>query len=76
MSTPYEWLYDSYAKDTLDRIKKSGDSAVEELVRELDLTQEERYHMRETLEYLQLGWGAEVFALGLQLGMRLMLPEA
>lgn len=75
MGTTYEWLYDNYAKNTLEKLDQSGRKAIEELSRELDLTEHERFLVREKLEGLRLNWGAEVFALGLQLGMRLTLPE-
>lgn len=74
MNDTYEWLYSHYAKLQLEKSRKFADEATEKLAQTLDLSDNGKYELKELLEELRFNWGLEVFAIGLQLGLRLVLP--
>ena len=41
----------------------------------MNLSTEERIRLSDTVTALRLRWGAEVFAMGIQLGARLAVPQ-
>ena len=41
----------------------------------MNLSTEERIRLSDTVVALHLHWGAEVFAMGIQLGARLAVPQ-
>ncbi|MCI9316732.1 MAG: hypothetical protein HFF67_01700 [Oscillospiraceae bacterium] len=74
MNTTYEWLYDNYAEPLLKEIYGSEEKELEELSRELGLTDSGRVQLIDHLTTIRLRWGTEGFALGVQLGVRLTAP--
>ena len=75
MNNTYEWLYDSYALPLMQKITASQDEAVEELVKTLSISEENRISFYDAITNMRLNWGGEVFALGLQFGLRLVHPS-
>lgn len=73
MSTTYEWLYDNYAEPLLKEIRSSEQKELEQLAQSLELDARGRVQLADRLTNMRLRWGAEVFALGLQLGLRLTI---
>lgn len=71
MSETYEWLYDNYAKDLLEQIAAGEKRLIEGTLRPMALTDGQKVELYDLLMDLRLRSGAEVFALGLQLGVRL-----
>lgn len=71
MSETYEWLYDNYAKDLLEQIAAGEKQLIEGTLRPLSLTDDQKLVLHDLLTDLRLRAGVEVFALGLQLGVRL-----
>lgn len=74
MNTTYEWLHENYARKHLQKAHQSAEQAIEELAQSLKLSEDEKYRIEETLNGLLFSWGVEIFAIALQLGMRLVLP--
>jgi hypothetical protein len=75
MPTTYEWLFEKYVSPRVKEIGEMGDQTAEALINRLKLTDEERMAVWDTLGVLRYQWGMEVFALGLQLGVRLTAPS-
>ncbi len=75
MPTTYEWLFEKYVSPRVKEIAEMGDQTAEALINRLKLTDEERMAVWDTLGVLRYQWGMEVFALGLQLGVRLTAPS-
>ena len=75
MPTTYEWLFEKYVSPRAKEIAEMGDQTAEALINRLKLTDEERMAVWDTLGVLRYQWGMEVFALGLQLGVRLTAPS-
>ena len=75
MPTTYEWLFEKYVSPRGKEIGEMGDQTAEALINRLKLTDEERMAVWDTLGVLRYQWGMEVFALGLQLGVRLTAPS-
>ena len=75
MPTTYEWLFEKYVSPRVKEIGEMGDQTAEALINRLKLTDEERRAVWDTLGVLRYQWGMEVFALGLQLGVRLTAPS-
>ena len=71
MSETYEWLYDNYAKDLLEQIAAGEKRLIDRTLRPLSLTDDQKLVLHDLLTDLRLRAGVEVFALGLQLGVRL-----
>ena len=65
--TTHQWLYDHYAKSLLTR----HIAQEEALIDPLSLTDDQKLVLHDLLTDLRLRAGVEVFALGLQLGVRL-----
>lgn len=72
MNTTYEWLYDNYAEPQLNEIFANEEKNLKELIEKMNLSTEERIRLSDTVVALRLHWGAEVFALGVQMGARLV----
>ena len=64
-----------YVSPRVKEIGEMGDQTAEALINRLKLTDEERMAVWDTLGVLRYQWGMEVFALGLQLGVRLTAPS-
>ena len=75
MNTTYEWLYDNYAEPQLNEIFANEEKTLKELIEKMNLSTEERIRLSDTVSALRLRWGAEVFAMGIQLGARLAVPQ-
>ncbi len=75
MPTTYEWLFEKFVSPRVKEIGEMGDQTAEALINRLKLTDEERMAVWDTLGVLRYQWGMEVFALGLQLGVRLTAPS-
>ena len=75
MPTTYEWLFEKFVSPRVKEIAEMGDQTAEALINRLKLTDEERMAVWDTLGVLRYQWGMEVFALGLQLGVRLTAPS-
>ncbi len=75
MPTTYEWLFEKYVSPRVKEIGEMGDQTAEALINRLKLTDEERMAVWDTLGVLRYQWGMEVFALGLQLGVRVTAPS-
>ncbi len=75
MPTTYEWLFEKYVSPRVKEIAEMGDQTAEALINRLKLTDEERMAVWDTLGVLRYQWGMEVFALGLQLGVRVTAPS-
>ena len=75
MPTSYEWLFEKYVSPRVKEIGEMGDQTAEALINRLKLTDEERMAVWDTLGVLRYQWGMEVFALGLQLGVRVTAPS-
>ena len=75
MPTTYEWLFEKYVSPRVKEIAEMGDQTAEALINRLKLTDEERMAVWDTLGVLRYQWGMEVFALGLQVGVRLTAPS-
>ena len=75
MPTTYEWLFEKYVSPRVKEVAEMGDQTAEALINRLKLTDEERMAVWDTLGVLRYQWGMEVFALGLQLGVRLTAPS-
>ena len=75
MTDTYEWLYDNYAAPLIQQIAKSQDAAEKQLAEALSLTQDGTILLSDAMTSLRLHWGGEIFALGLQLGIRLAHPD-
>lgn len=74
MNTTYEWLYDHYAEPLLKEVNERERKEVDLLIEELALERGGQVELADHLSNIRLRWGAEVFALGLQLGVRLTAP--
>lgn len=74
MSSTYEWLYNKYATPELQELLDIQHEQLKDLIRKLHLTRKERVYLVDHVTEFQVRWGAEVFALGLQLGVRLTAP--
>ena len=72
MNSTYEWLYDNYAEPQLNEIFANEEKTLKELIEKMNLSTEERIRLSDTIVALRLHWGAEVFALGVQMGARLV----
>lgn len=75
MPTTYEWLFEKFVSPRVKEIEEQGDQTVEALMDGLKLTDRERTAVWDTVGVLRYQWGMEVFALGLQLGVRLTAPS-
>lgn len=75
MPTTYEWLFEKFVSPRVKEIGEMGDQTAEALINRLKLTDEERMAVWDTLGVLRYQWGMEVFALGLQLGVRVTAPS-
>ena len=69
MNETYEWLYDHYALPLM-RVEESADEIKRMILSHSDPSA--KFVTRDQLENLCLLWGTESFAIGLQLGLRLM----
>lgn len=74
MNSTYEWLYDYYAEPRLNKIFADEKKALSESIQAMNLAPEDRVRLSDTVTALRLRWGAEVFALGVQMGARLVAP--
>lgn len=75
MNETYEWLYDNYAKDLLARLLAEEQSLISSTLESMPLTDSQKLDLFDLLTDLRLRSGVEVFALGLQLGVRLTAPR-
>lgn len=71
MNETHEWLYDNYAKGLLEQIAAKEEQLIEDTLQPMALTDHQKVCLYDLLTDLRLHTGAEVFALGLQLGVRL-----
>lgn len=69
--TTHQWLYDHYAKSLLTRHIAQEEALIDRTLRPLSLTDDQKLVLHDLLTDLRLRAGVEVFALGLQLGVRL-----
>lgn len=74
MNATYEWLYDNYAEPQLKEIFAGEKKTLEKLIQTMNISPEDRVRLADTVINLHLRWGAEVFALGVQMGARLAVP--
>ena len=72
MNETYEWLYDHYALPLLSA-ERDGEELLEELLARA--APEERMWSRDRVDRLLLLRGTDAFAVGLQLGLRLMAGQ-
>lgn len=75
MTKTYEWLYDNYAKDLLARLMDEEQALIDSTLASMPLTNSQKLDLYDLLTDLRLRSGVEVFALGLQLGVRLTAPR-
>ena len=75
MPSTYEWLFEKYVSPRVKEIEELGDQTAEALIDRLKLADKERMAVWDALGVLRYQWGMEVFALGLQLGVRLTAPS-
>ncbi len=72
MNETYEWLYDNYALPLM-QTEKEADKIKQSIV---SLSRSENpLLLKDHLESLCMLWGTDSFALGLQLGLRLMAGQ-
>lgn len=71
----YEWLYDNYARDLLAQIMDRESALINGTLSPMSLTDDQKITLLDLLTDLRLRAGVEVFALGLQLGVRLTAPR-
>lgn len=71
----YEWLYDNYAKDLLAQVIDRERALIDSTLSPMSLTDDQKITLFDLLTDLRLRAGVEVFALGLQLGVRLTAPR-
>ena len=72
MNETYEWLYDNYALPLMQTVKEA-DKLKQSIV---SLSRAENpLFLKDQLENLCMLWGTNSFALGLQLGLRLMAGQ-
>ncbi len=72
MNATYEWLYDNYAQTLQGELRKMETLAIEQLSENIPLSDEHKVTLADCLAGLRLQCGAESFALGLQLSLRLI----
>ena len=72
MNETYEWLYDHYALPLM-RVKIDADAIKQDIL--LHSHSSKPLFLQDRIEDLCLLWGEESFALGLQLGLRLMAGQ-
>ena len=72
MNETYEWLYDYYALPLM-KVGKQADALKERIVSHGSPA--DALFLWDRLEDLCLLWGTESFAIGLQLGLRLMAGQ-
>lgn len=72
MNEAYEWLYDHYALPLIHVRAQAGDIK-ETILFNCDASSE--FFLRDQLDTLCTLWGMDSFALGLQLGLRLMAGQ-
>ena len=71
----YEWLYDNYAKGLLAQLIDRESALINSTLAPMSLTADQKITLFDLLTDLRLRAGVEVFALGLQLGVRLTAPR-
>ena len=71
----YEWLYDNYARDLLAQLMDRESALINGTLSPMSLTDDQKLTLFDLLTDLRLRAGVEVFALGLQLGVRLTAPR-
>lgn len=71
----YEWLYDNYARDLLAQLMDRESALINSTLSPMSLTDDQKLTLFDLLTDLRLRAGVEVFALGLQLGVRLTAPR-
>ena len=76
MNDTYEWLYDYYAAPLLKELEESENEQLEHLSKSLELSEWGRVQLFDRLSNMRFRWGAEVFAMGLQMGVRLTAPRS
>lgn len=72
MNHTYEWLYDYYAEPRLNKIFATEKQTLVSLIQEMELSPQDKVRLSDTVTALRLRWGAEAFALGVQMGARLV----
>lgn len=75
MNETYEWLYDNYARDLLAQLMDRESALINGTLSPMSLTDDQKLTLFDLLTDLRLRAGVEVFALGLQLGVRLTAPR-
>lgn len=68
------WLYENYAEPLMKELEKSEKEELDRIAESLQLTAWDKVQLIDHMTILRYRWGAEVFALGLQLGVRLTAP--
>ena len=75
MYNTYNWLYLNYAEPLMNEFEKTEKREIELIAQSLGLSQRDSVQLSDRMSALRYRWGAEVFALGLQLGVRLTAPS-
>ncbi len=72
MNETYEWLYDHYARPLI-QVEKEANELKQAIISYS--SPDRQVALRDQLDSLCLLWGTDAFALGLQLGLRLMAGQ-
>lgn len=72
MNETYEWLYDHYAQPLI-QVEKEADELKQAIITYSG--PDRQILLRDQLDSLCMLWGTDAFALGLQLGLRLMAGQ-
>lgn len=74
MLPTYDWLYLNYAEPLMSEFEKTEKREIELIAQSFGLSLQDKVQLCDRMSALRYRWGAEVFALGLQLGVRLTAP--